>query len=46
MSWGVLTQAEMTVTSLDSMAYGTMSYRLSITDPKATNSTELCISMS
>lgn len=36
MSLGALTQAEITVASLDSMAYGTISYRLSLTDPKAT----------
>lgn len=33
---GALTQAEMAVASLDGMAYGTISYRLSLTDPKAT----------
>lgn len=33
---GALTQTEMAVASLDGIAYGTISYRLSLTDPKAT----------
>lgn len=33
---GALTQTEMAVASLDGIAYGTISYMLSITDPKAT----------
>lgn len=36
MSLGALTQTEMSVASLDGIAYGTISYRLSLTDPKAT----------